>query len=153
MQNENNRSFTSKEDEMVQNVSKVLEELPKEKRDIIYSAFYAIEKSYSGPLPPPEDFASYERTLPGSMNKILELTEKQVDHRIDYEKKEIKQDGRGQILGASLVALFGLFSFLLAMYGHDGVALGLGVTTVIALAVVFVLNKVPSNITGKENKK
>lgn len=119
MQSRNDQSFSSKEDEMVHNVNKVLEELPKEKRDIIYSAFYAIEKSYSGPLPPPEDFASYERTLPGSMNKILELTERQVDHRIGYENKEIKQDGRGQILGAFLVALFGSFSFLLAMYGHD----------------------------------
>lgn len=45
----------------VDNIDKVLEELPKDKRDVIYSAFYAIERSYSGPLPPPEDFAKYEQ--------------------------------------------------------------------------------------------
>lgn len=40
----------------------VLESLPKDKREIITSAIYAIEqKSYSGPLPAPEDFAEYEK--------------------------------------------------------------------------------------------
>lgn len=40
-----------------ENIDNVLKDLPKEKREVIYSAFYAIERSYSGPLPPPEDFA------------------------------------------------------------------------------------------------
>ncbi len=130
----------------VDNIDKVLEELPKDKRDVIYSAFCAIERSYSGPLPPPEDFAKYEQNLPGSMDRILTLTEKQVDHRIELEKSEVKLDIRGQIIGAALVALFGVLSFLLAMFGHENVALGMGVTTVISVAVIFVLNKVP---TGK----
>ena len=131
----------------VDNIDKVLEDLPKDKRDIIYSAFYAIERSYSGPLPPPEDFAKYEQNLPGSMDRILTLTEKQVDHRIELENKEVKLDIRGQIIGAALVALFGVLSFLLAMFDHENVALGMGVTTVISVAVIFVLNKVP---TGKD---
>ena len=127
----------------VDNIDKVLEELPKDKRDVIYSAFYAIERSYSGPLPPPEDFAKYEQNLPGSMDRILKLTEKQVEHRIELENSEAKLDIRGQIIGAALVALFGVLSFLLAMFGHENVALGMGVTTVISVAVIFVLNKVP----------
>ena len=130
----------------VDNIDKVLEELPKDKRDVIYSAFCAIERSYSGPLPPPEAFAKYEQNLPGSMDRILTLTEKQVDHRIELEKSEEKLDIRGQIIGAALVVLFGVLSFLLAMFGHENVALGMGVTTVISVAVIFVLNKVP---TGK----
>lgn len=130
----------------VDNIDKVLEELPKDKRDVICSAFCAIERSYSGPLPPPEAFAKYEQNLPGSMDRILTLTEKQVDHRIELEKSEVKLDIRGQIIGAALVALFGVLSFLLAMFGHENVALGMGVTTVISVAVIFVLNKVP---TGK----
>lgn len=131
----------------VDNIDKVLEELPKEKRDVIYSAFYAIERSYSGPLPPPEDFAKYEQNLPGSMDRILKLTEKQVEHRIELENSEAKLDIRGQIIEAALVALFGVLSFLLAMFDHENVALGMGVTTVISVAVIFVLNKVP---TGKD---
>lgn len=31
-----------------ENIDNVLKDLPKEKREIIYSAFYAIERSYSG---------------------------------------------------------------------------------------------------------
>lgn len=134
----------------VENIDSVLKDLPKEKRDVIYSAFYAIERSYSGPLPPPDDFANYEQTLPGSMDRILTMSEKQVDHRIEKENHESKLDARGQILGAALVALFGVLSFLLAMFGHENVALGMGVTTVISVAVIFVLNKVPS---GMPNKK
>ena len=143
--NHNNESLRGSA--KVDNIDKVLEELPKDKRDVIYSAFYAIERSYSGPLPPPEDFVKYEQNLPGSMDRILTLTEKQVAHRIELENKEAKLDIRGQIIGAALVALFGVLSFLLAMFDHENVALGMGVTTVISVAVIFVLNKVP---TGKD---
>lgn len=31
-----------------ENIDNVLKDLPKEKREVIYSAFYAIERSYSG---------------------------------------------------------------------------------------------------------
>ena len=143
--NHNNESLRGSA--KVDNIDKVLEELPKDKRDVIYSAFCAIERSYSGPLPPPEDFAKYEQNLPGSMDRILKLTEKQVEHRIELENSEVKLDIRGQIIGAALVALFGVLSFLLAMFDHENVALGMGVTTVISVAVIFVLNKVP---TGKD---
>lgn len=126
-----------------ENIDNVLKDLPKEKREVIYSAFYAIERSYSGPLPPPEDFAKYEQNLPGSMDRILKLTEKQVEHRIEIERSNVKLDGRGQIIGALLVALFGVLSFGLAMFDHENVALAMGVTTVISVAVIFVLKKMP----------
>lgn len=126
----------------------VLESLPEDKRDVIMSAMYAIEqKSYSGPLPAPEDFAEYEKILPGSTDRILKMAEKQVDHRISSDNKIIdntyRQSGRGQILGAILVVMFGVISLILGLTGHDNLAKYIGVTTVIGLAVVFVLNKIP----------
>lgn len=126
----------------------VLESLPEDKRDVIMSAMYAIEqKSYSGPLPAPEDFAEYEKILPGSTDRILKMAEKQVDHRISSDNKIIdntyRQSGRGQILGAILVVMFGVISLILGLTGHDSLAKYIGVTTVIGLAVVFVLNKIP----------
>lgn len=126
----------------------VLESLPEDKRDVIMSAMYAIEqKSYSGPLPAPEDFAEYENILPGSTDRILKMAEKQVDHRISSDNKIIdntyRQSGRGQILGAILVVMFGVISLILGLTGHDSLAKYIGVTTVIGLAVVFVLNKIP----------
>ena len=112
------------------------------------SAMYAIEqKSYSGPLPAPEDFAEYEKILPGSTDRILKMAEKQVDHRISSDNKIIyntyRQSGRGPILGAILVVMFGVISLILGLTGHDSLAKYIGVTTVIGLAVVFVLNKIP----------
>lgn len=126
----------------------VLESLPEDKRDVIMSAMYAIEqKSYSGPLPAPEDFSEYEKILPGSTDRILKMAEKQVDHRISSDNKIIdntyRQSGRGQILGAILVVMFGVISLILGLTGHDSLAKYIGVTTVIGLAVVFVLNKIP----------
>lgn len=126
----------------------VLESLPEDKRDVIMSAMYAIEqKSYSGPLPAPEDFAEYEKILPGSTDRILKMAEKQVDHRISSDNKIIdntyRQSGRGQILGAILVVMFGVISLILGLTGHDSLAKYIGVTTIIGLAVVFVLNKIP----------
>lgn len=126
----------------------VLESLPEDKRDVIMSAMYAIEqKSYSEPLPAPEDFAEYEKILPGSTDRILKMAEKQVDHRISSDNKIIdntyRQSGRGQILGAILVVMFGVISLILGLTGHDSLAKYIGVTTVIGLAVVFVLNKIP----------
>src|SRR5262245_61409702 len=73
-----------------------------------------ISKYHSGPLPCPEDYAEYERVLPGSAHRILKMAEdsrsgfqslNELNLRLDY-----KEAGRGQ-----------WFAFLLAL-----VALGFG---------------------------
>lgn len=140
--------------EVPANINDILEELPEEKRKVIVSTMLAIEeRSYSGPLPSPEDFKEYEQAMKGSTDRIMTMTEKQVDHRIDMEKiivtKKFSQSTMGQILATVLILFFGYISYDLAMHGHDTVAGVIGVTTVIGLAVVFVLNKIP-NIYPKD---
>lgn len=134
-------------------LDEVLKELPEDKRDVLISAFYAVARSYSSPLPPPEDFERYEKAVPHSMDRILTLTEKQVDSRIKKENKvtnfKFILSLLGQLLGAALVVLFGYLAYSLAMEGHDEIAKWLGVTTVVSIAVIFVLNKVPSLYDGK----
>lgn len=130
-------------------LEKIISELPKEDKDKVVAAIYAYErKSWSGPLPSPEDFEKYEKVMPGSMDRVLTLMERQADHRMDKEAKEldakIHQSRKGQMIGAVLVTLFGCFSFILGMFGHDSVATGLGVATVVSLAVIFVLKQVPT---------
>ena len=140
--------------EVPANINDILEELPEEKRKVIVSTMLAIEeRSYSGPLPSPEDFKAYEQAMHGSTDRIMTMTEKQVDHRIDMEKiivtKKFSQSTMGQIFATVLILFFGYISYDLAMHGHDTVAGVIGVTTVIGLAVVFVLNKIP-NIYPKD---
>lgn len=137
---------------------KVLSELPKEKREIIRSAIFAAkveERHFSGPLPPPEDFAKYEERLPGSADRILKMAEKQMEHRIETERKiigyKIKAGKTGQILGFVLVLVCLISSLILGLNGHDTLAKWIGVTTVFCVAVVFVLNKIP--YIGKNEEK
>lgn len=104
----------------------VLQDLPEDKREIIQSAFYAMEHSYSGPLPPPEYCEAIEKIVPGATNRILTVFENQANHRMETEKKivdkQFDQSHSGQIIGACLVVLFGLISFVLGIYGHDVLA-------------------------------
>ena len=152
---ENNQDHSSNEEKV--SLEKIINELPKEEKDKFVAAIYAYEKkSWSGPLPSPEDFERYEKVLPGSMDRVLTVMEKQAAHRMEEEKKELdarlRQTARGQIIGASVVALFGTFSFVLGMYNHDSVATGLGVATAISLAVIFVLRQVPAWWSDKNMK-
>lgn len=150
---ENDQKQASKTENI--SLEKIISELPKEEKDKFVAAIYAYEKkSWSGPLPAPEDFERYEKVLPGSMDRVLTIMEKQAEHRMNEETKEqeakIRQTNRGQIIGASVVTLFGLFSFILGIYGHDSVATGLGVATVISLAAIFVLKQVPTWLGDKK---
>ena len=129
-------------------INAVLETLPKEKKEVIESVIFAMEqRAFSGPLPPPEDFAGYEEVVKGSANRILNMAENNADHRMKMEKDILNRDFKlkrtGYYAGAFLVTLFGVFSFILGLNGHEELAGKIGVTTVVAVAVIFVLNKLP----------
>ena len=134
---------------MPASINEILEELPEEKRKVIVGTMLAIEsQSYSGPLPSPEDFKAYEQAMKGATDRIMSMTEQQMAHRIDMEKTVVKkkffQSTLGQILATDLIVFFGCIAYDLAMHDHDTAAIAIGVTTVVGLAVVFVLNKIPS---------
>lgn len=147
------------DDPITADVIEVLDDLPKEKQQIILKSVLSFRRRemYSGPLPPSEDFGNYEKTLPGAANRILELAEKQLDHRMKNENKiidnTINLTNRGQWIGAVLAA-FGLsIALILGLYNHDFLAGSIGVTTVIYLAVLFVTNREPKNISTANPKE
>ena len=45
-----------------------------------------------GPLPPPEEFAAYESTLPGSCERILQMAEREQQHRHEMDNKILEND-------------------------------------------------------------
>ena len=61
------------------------------------------QSEYSGPLPHPITFEGYEKTIPGSANRIIIMAEDNAKNRIDLNKKLVEADifrsNRGQILG------------------------------------------------------
>ena len=60
---------------------------------------------YSGPLPTSNEFAGYDKALPGAAERLLSMTEKEVEHRHESENKVIKISSRGQIFGFSVAVL------------------------------------------------
>jgi uncharacterized membrane protein len=94
-------------------VAQVIEENPSllERPEFSRLAVQIAQKSHSGPLPAPEDFAEYERALPGSCDRILRMAEKQQDYFYDINKTRITGDlneaRRGQVC-AVLIAIVAL---------------------------------------------
>lgn len=104
---------TKPDDEQIQQLLDLVPKGKKEKAHELLAVMVEQHSIYSGPLPPAEQFASYEKALPGSAERILSMAEKQQEHRISLEKiavsKEMELNSRGQLFG--FVAMF----FLLAL--------------------------------------
>ena len=67
----------------------------------------AIKQAYfAGPLPPPTLFEHYEKALPGSASRLLQLTEREQEHRHSWENKSLSAQEneirRGQWIGLCL---------------------------------------------------
>lgn len=136
------------QENLPEDVNKVLEELTEEQRRVLMGTMVAMEqKMYSGPLPPAEEIEAYERVCPGAADRIIAMTEKSLDHRIANEKiivsEETKQSTRGQILGFILAVFFGILALVLGLMGHEILAGIIVSGDIVSLAVIFVLNKVP----------
>lgn len=66
----------------------------------------------SAPLPTPEELCGYERICPGAADRIIQMAEKQGDHRRKQESKAISAaiwDGHLGLLFAFIVSVVGMF--------------------------------------------
>ena len=99
--------------------------------------------TYSGPLPPASELQAYEDVVPGAGDRIIGMAEGYAAHDQAVEKETVKQQGRGQFLGAAIVVIIlGVCVYALHL-GKETFATVLGTGTLVALATVFVLGKVP----------
>ena len=100
-----------------------------------------VSASWKGPLPPPEVLRSFEEIVPGAAGRILDMAERQSDHRIQMEKTAIVGDSRRSYLG--LAAAFILSSAIigggiyLIINDHDWAGVSLIGLDVVGLAAVF----------------
>ncbi len=97
--------------------------------------FVVQQQSFAGPIPPPQVMEAYERTLPGSADRILKMAEEQSQHRQRLEQqvvaKNLTAQARGQHYAFGLSALlFGGSIYLLA----NGIQIGGLSTLVLAVA-------------------
>lgn len=164
MDKDNQSTPAPVQENLPEDVNKILDQLPEDQRRVLMGTMIAMEqRMYSGPLPPADEIEAYERTCPGAADRIITMAEKSLDHRIANEKlivsEETKQSGRGQILGFILAIFFGIIALVLALTGHEILAGIIAGTDIVSLAVIFVLNKVPelrkgggNNIESLDNK-
>ena len=100
---------------------------------------------FSGPLPPPEHLAAYERTMSGAAKSIFQAFETEGEHRRSTESKvvdsNIRLESRGQIFGfvMAMIALIGGMGLMAFDKSISGAAISL--SALATLAGVFVWSK------------
>ncbi len=100
---------------------------------------------YSGPLPPAAEMSRFETILPGAAERILSMAESSQNHaqKMEYDalhshRREVR---RGQYSGIIVtLSAFGT-SVYMASTGNPEVAGIIGGTTVVSIAVAFVLGR------------
>ena len=83
----------SKQENLPDDVNKVLDELTEEQRRVLMGTMIAMEqRTYSGPLPPAEEIEAYEHVCPGSADRIISMAEKSLENRIANEQLIVKEE-------------------------------------------------------------
>ena len=66
-------------------------------------------KTFAGPLPHPDHLASYESVRPGAADRIIQMAERQLRHRLQNESRviesNIKLEERGQWLAFAIATV------------------------------------------------
>jgi len=133
------------QEEFPTEVAEVIKELPKEKQQTLIKAL-SVRKHYSGPLPDGESIRIYNEVIPNGGDRLMSTVEKQLEHRIEIEKKGVKrsfnQSSTGQWMGFTIAIFFGVIAWDLAKSGYPVTASILGIVDIVALVAIFITGKV-----------
>ena len=115
-------------------------------QQISYSEFY------QGPLPSPKDMKGYQEINPDFPDRIMQMTEKQLDHKIAMEQKAlnagIQSALRGQIIAAFLfLTVLGVGTYMIYT-GKD-----VGGWSLVFLALVCVITSIALGTASSKQQK
>ena len=112
-------------------------QVPSEQHPLVIAA-----SAWAGPLPQPEVLQGYESVIPGAANRILEMAERQSDHRMQMDKMVISGGSRrsylGLVAGFALSAMVIVGGIYLIATDHDWAGASLVGLNLAGLAGVFV---------------
>ena len=98
--------------------------------------------SWTGPIPPPDALERYESILPGAADRILSMSEGQIEHRIQLEKKVVGGDSVRSYLGIVSALIISLAIVAASIYliskGHSWEGVSLIGIDLVGLAFVFI---------------
>src|SRR4051812_47410894 len=115
-------------------------------------------KTHSGPMPSAEMAEAYELLVPGSVNRIFAMAEKDQDAYIESHKDKRRRDDRFRLfaLGAGLLALLAILAIVIVLvYLKEpwvaGCVAGIGIVGIVS---AFINARVPEKeIESKGNAK
>lgn len=88
------------------------QEEEKLERDVKQYVSEIIQSEFSGPIPPPNIIKGYEDVLPGSADRIIQMAEKQMEHRQDMEVIMTRSESRDGLLGVLFAFTLGICSLI-----------------------------------------
>lgn len=113
-----------------------------EERVKVLSVF---QRFHSGPLPDPETLTAYNSIIPNGADRIMQMAEKQLEHRIDLENivasSRESQSKRGQVFALIIAITFagaGVFSIIKGYQIPATIAWG---TTLVTIVSTFIHGK------------
>lgn len=113
----------------------------------VSAACWTAFREATGPLPPPLMLKQYDDVVPGGAERVVRMAEKAADHEIEFGRTAlaaaISNTKQGRRLGF-VVVLAVLACSMIALYaGYESFATTLGGSTVISLAAIFALGRLP----------
>lgn len=101
--------------------------------------------THSGPLPDPFSFRAYAEVLPDAPERIMQMAEKEQEHRHEMERKIVDTDRigyfLGQLIAGGLAAFIVWVTYDLIKTGHSIQGLFLGGGGLAAIALGFLRNR------------
>ena len=138
-----NGNLANVEKRLIEIDPKIFEGIPKQKKQqIIRSLVVTMHKTHIGPLPDPETLTQYSAIIPNGAERIMQMAEKQLDHRMKMENKvvggQMLQSNIGQILAFLIgIAALGASTYcIVSGYEWSGSILGIGGLTGLVTAFI-----------------
>jgi uncharacterized membrane protein len=108
----------------------------------VVAAQRSVTTSYAGPLPPAADFANYERTLPGTAERIIVMAEEEAEHRRKFDFQLLDSSFRTRRRGQTYAFVVSLTALAIAgacaCFGQQIASIGLAIAACVGLATAFV---------------
>jgi uncharacterized membrane protein len=101
---------------------------------------------FSGPIPPPEIFAGYDKALPNGADRVMKMAEREQEHRHKIEEIIIRKESfekRAGLVSAFTLAILalGVSAYLLIFTDKSGTGLTLFIIQFVGLALAFLRAK------------
>jgi uncharacterized membrane protein len=152
-----NNKIAQIEKRLVQADPKVFEGINSQKRkQIIRSLVVTMHKTHIGPLPDPETLIQYSDIIPNGAERIMQMAEKQLEHRMTMEKKviggQMLQSNIGQFLAFLIgIAALGASTYcIISGYEWSGSVIGIGGLTGLVTAFIKGRSSQEKNLDEKQ---